>query len=66
MKTVFLIYRKIRYFDAYPIAIDHDESHALAMSQFDGVGYVELPYNDAKYVYDNKLDVLNYMKENSK
>lgn len=63
MKTVYLLYRKTNNYNAYPFAIDHSLGHATEMSKLDGVGYVELPYEEACRVYDNKLEVLEYLKE---
>jgi hypothetical protein len=63
MKTVYLLYRKTREFASYPFAIDHDVNYVNKMSRCcDDVGYVELPYKEACYVYDNKLEVLEYVR----
>lgn len=62
MKTSYLLYRKTRDFASYPFAIDHNLDYVNKMSQCDGVGYVELPYEEACHVYDNKLEVLHYVK----
>ena len=64
MKTAFVLYRKIREFASYPFAIDFDIEYVEKMSQCDGVNYVELPYETACHIYDNKLEVLQYVKEN--
>jgi hypothetical protein len=66
MKTAYLLYRKHGDFDAYPFAIDFDLDYVNQMIQFKGVGYVELPLEEVYHLYDNKIDVLKYMKENSK
>lgn len=64
MKTAYLLYRKTRDYDAYPFAIDHDINLVLKMTQIEGIDYIELPYEKACHVYDNKIDVLEYMKGN--
>ena len=62
MKTVYVLYRKTRDYVAYPFAIDHNLQYVTEMAKMKGVGYIELPYEEACHVYDNKLEVLEYVK----
>jgi hypothetical protein len=62
MRTAYLLYRKTHEIDAYPFAIDFDLDYVNEMARFKGVNYVELPLEEVYYLYDNKLDVLQYMK----
>lgn len=62
MKTAYLLYRKTRDANARPFAIDYDVDYVVKMSEFEGVDYIELPLEIANYLYDNKIDVLDYMK----
>ena len=63
MKTVYVLYRKTRDYVAYPFAIDGNLKYVSKMAKMEGVGYTELPYEEACKVYDQKLDVLEYLKE---
>ena len=63
MKTVYVLYRKTRDYVAYPFAIDGNLKYVSEMAKMEGVGYTDLPYEEACHVYDNKLDVLEYLKE---
>ncbi len=65
MKTAYLLFRKYEEYEAYPFAIDFDLDYVNQMARFKGVGYVELPLEEVYYLYDNKLDVIKYMKEKS-
>jgi hypothetical protein len=62
MRTAFLLYRNIDGY-ARPFAIDFDSDYSNQMALFKDVDYIQLPYNEACFLYDNKLDVLQYAKE---
>jgi pantothenate synthetase len=63
METAFILYRVTEDYDAYPFALEHDIQHVNMMARFKQVRYVELPYAEAVKVYNEKLEVLQYVKE---